>query len=281
MISILVALIVFMSSCGSSSSWENRAGQTAIINKLSQKIGISDSDNNLTITVDSATGSEKIYYILVRVEGYSFDHRYQYSFDTRRLDVDKDSLPDALRIGSYGIRYLGTDTDGSGLFLIDLSFGTLDVETENIEELPIILSLENMTRRSNQQEKIVNEGQWTFSFTLDRSQLPEKITLPDLQVNGVNVDTGETLPVTLTDIVLSNTGIQYKFDCNHGKIDVYGNISVLLKDGSRINDGQGTGIIEDDNETHIYTWHWSIPIDIEEVSSITIAGVDICVPSEA
>lgn len=86
-----------------------------------------------------------------------------------------------------------------------------------------------MTRRSNQQERIVNEGQWTFSFTLDRSQLPEKITLPDLQVNGVNVDTGETLPVTLTDIVLSNTGIQYKFDCNHGKIDVYGNISVLLK----------------------------------------------------
>ena len=91
------------------------------------------------------------------------------------------------------------------------------------------MTLENMTRRSNQQERIVNEGQWTFSFTLDRSQLPEKITLPDLQVNGVNVDTGETLPVTLTDIVLSNTGIQYKFDCNHGKIDVYGNISVLLK----------------------------------------------------
>ncbi len=119
-----------------------------------------------------------------------------------------------------------------------------------------------------------------ISFILDRRQLPEKISLPDMQVNGVNVDTGETCPVTLTDIVLSNTGIQYKFNCNHGRIDVYGNISVLLKNGYRINDGKGTGIIEDDMETQFYTWHWPIPIDIEEISSITIAEENVSILPE-
>ena len=110
--------------------------------------------------------------------------------------------------------------------------------------------------------------------------MPEKISLPDMQVNGVNVDTGETCPVTLTDIVLSNTGIQYKFNCNHGRIDVYGNISVLLKNGYRINDGKGTGIIVDDMETQFYTWHWPIPIDIEEISSITIAEENVSILPE-
>ena len=48
---------------------EMDTAQTAVIHELSQKIGQSVTDGALTITVDSATGSEDIFYILVRVEG--------------------------------------------------------------------------------------------------------------------------------------------------------------------------------------------------------------------
>lgn len=260
---------------------EMGVGQTAVIHELSQKIGASTTDGNLTITVDSATGSEDIYYILVRVEGHQFTQKHRYAFESRRLTVDESALPDNLSVSSFGIQYLGIAEDGAGLFLIDYDYATSGGDIGEINELPMTLYLENMMRRNPDKDldtaKIVEEGKWSVSFTLNRSQISEKVILPDAEVVGMNYGIGESVPIMLSNIVLSNTGIRFTYDSKHGSVEPYSGIVVLLKNGARIEGGQGTGTIEEDLSTRNYDWNWTVPLNLDDIASISIGGTEIAV----
>ena len=264
---------------------EMEADQTAVIRELSQKIGVSATDGNLTITVDSATGSEDIFYILVRVEGHPFTHKHRYSFVSKRLTVEEEALPDNLSVSSFGIHYLGVAEDGAGLFLIDYDYATSDGDLGDIEALPMTLYLENMTRRNPNRDlntaQIVEEGTWSISFTLDRSQISEKVQISDAEVGGMNCETYERVPIILTDIILSNTGIRFTYDSQHGSVEPYSGIFVLLKNGARIEGGQGTGTVEEDLTTLNYDWHWSIPLNLDDIASISIGGTEILINLES
>lgn len=264
---------------------EMGVGQTAVIHELSQKIGASTTDGNLTITVDSATGSEDIYYILVRVEGHQFTQKHRYAFESRRLTVDESALPDNLSVSSFGIQYLGIAEDGAGLFLIDYDYATSGGDIGEINELPMTLYLENMTRRNPDRDhktaKIVEEGKWSVSFTLNRSQISEKVILPDAEVVGMNYETGESVPIMLSSIVLSNTGIRFTYDSKHGSVEPYSGIVVLLKNGAQIEGGQGTGTVEDDLSTRNYDWNWSVPLNLDDIASVSIGGTEIAVNIES
>ena len=261
------------------------AEQTAVIHELSKKIGVSATDGNLTITVDSATGSENIFYFLVRVEGHPFTQKHRYSFASRRLTVAEEALPDNLRVSSFGIQYLGVAEDGAGLFLIHYDYATSDGDIGDIKALPMTLYLENMTRRNPHRDhetaKIVEEGKWSISFTLDRSQLSEKVQLPDTEVCGMDYETGERVSITLSNIVLSNTGIRFTYDSKGGTVEPYSGFLVLLKNGARIEDGQGAGTVEDDLTTLNYDWHWSIPLNLDDIASISIGGTEILINLES
>ena len=263
---------------------EMGAEQTAVIRELSQKIGVSDTAGNLTITVDSATGSENIFYFLVRVEGHPFTQKHRYSFASRRLTVAEEALPDNLSVSSFGIHYLGVAEDGAGLFLIDYDYATSDGDIGDIKALPMTLYVENMTRRNphgdHKTAKIVEEGKWSISFTLDRSQISKKVQIPDAEVGGMHCETYERVPIILSDIILSNTGIHFTYDSQHGSVEPYGGIFVLLKNGARIEGGQGTGTVEEDLTTLNYDWHWSVPLNLDDIASISIGGTEIAVNLE-
>lgn len=253
--------------------------QTAVISKLSQEIGVSATDGELEVTVDSATGSETIFYILLRVEGYPFGQRQIYGFEKKNLTADPAAMPENLAVSSFGVRYLGIDENGAGLFLVDYDFSASGEDAGMSAQLPITLELQNMTRRgrheSHKKEKTAVEGNWTLSFTLDRSRLPEKWELPDAEVTGRRRDTGENVPLMLTDLVLSNTGIRFSYDSDNSNTELFGGITVLLKDGTRIVDGQGTGVMEEDLTTRSYEWHWPIPLNMEDIVSVTISTTEI------
>lgn len=258
------------------------ADQTAIINKLTQEIGVSDTDGGVTVTIDSATGSANMFYLLVRVEGYSFNKQYQYGFyqygfNRIQCEIDTQMLPAKLKGGSRSIRYLGVNQDGAGLFLVILCYELSDMGADDLlEPLPMKLTLENLTRRINlKKNKPVKEGQWTFSFSLDRCEIPEKIALPDTLVGGFNEDTGESVPVLLRNIVLSNFDLRYTFDSPQGNITIYPNTSVLLKNGSCIQSWHGSGARSEDRLIFNCTSYWPIPLNIDDIASITIAGTEI------
>lgn len=177
MIALAAALALFLVSCGvaavifgdSIRSWfgfywhritgqEMETEQTAIIDHLSQPIGISATEGKITVTVDSATVSEDLFYLLIRVEGRPFYPREDYNFDKRHLEISPDPMAESGGIGSYGIKYLGIDGDGSALFLLDHQcspYSGFEGSTTNYE---ISLSLTDLTSRKNRKNKTLEEG---------------------------------------------------------------------------------------------------------------------------
>jgi hypothetical protein len=142
-----------------------------------------------------------------------------------------------------------------------------------------------MTRRNPDRDldtaKIVEEGKWSVSFTLNRSQISEKVILPDAEVVGMNYETGESVPIMLSNIVLSNTGIRFTYDSKHGSVEPYSGIVVLLKNGAQIEGGQGTGTVEEDLSTRNYDWNWTVPLNLDDIASISIGGTEIAVNIES
>ena len=297
---LAAALALFLVSCGvvaviygdSIQSWfefywhritgqDMEVEQTAIIDHLSQDIGVSFSDGAVTVSVDSATVSEDIFYLLIRVEGLPFSGRKNYDFKERDIEITPDPAAESGGMGSFGIRFLGLDGDGSALFLLDHQTSPYSGFEDGTEDYEISLILTDLIMQNHSKTKIVAEGVWSFRFTLDRSAVPESIHLPDTVVPGIDLNTGEIVDVILTDIVLTNTGIRFKYLSNNGSIDLHLGlhwISPLLTNGKRIEDGTGSGVHIDGSNLLSYSWHWPIPVDLEDIVSVWIGDTEIVIP---
>lgn len=294
------ALALFLVSCGvvaviygdSIQSWfgfywhritgqEMEVEQTATIDHLSQEIGASSTDGEITVSVDSATVSEDVFYLLIRVEGIPFSPRKDYEFRERNIEISPDPMAEAGGMGSYGIRYLGIDGDGSALFLMDHQCSPYSGFEDGTEDYEIILILTDLITRNRSKTKTIAEGEWSFQFTLDRSAVPESIHLPDTVVPGIDLNTGETVELVLTDIVLTNTGIRFTHLSNNGSIDLHTSahwISPLLVNGKRIEDGTGSGVPIAGTNQLSYSWHWPIPVDLDDIVSVWIGDTEIVIP---
>lgn len=297
---LAAALALFLVSCGvvaviygdSIQSWfgfywhritgqDMEVEQTAIIDHLSQDIGISSTCGEVTVSMDSATVSEDIFYLLIRVEGVPFSHRKSYDFKERDIKISPDPAAQSGGMGSFGIRFLGLDGDGSALFLMHHQSSPYSGFEDGTEDYEIRLILTDLITRDRSKTKTVAEGAWGFQFSLDRSAVPESIHLPDTVVPGIDLNTGETVDVILMDIVLTNTGIRFKYLSNNGSIDLHlGHhwISPLLTNGKRIEDGTGSGVPITGTNLLSYSWHWPIPVDLEDIVSIWIGDTEIFIP---
>lgn len=96
----------------------------------------------------------------------------------------------------------------------------------------------------------------------------------------MNYETGEKVSILLSNIVLSNTGIRFTYDSKHGSVEPYSGIFVVLTNGARIEGGQGTGTVEDDLSTRNYDWNWSVPLNLDDIVSVSIGGTEIAVDLE-
>lgn len=297
---LAAALALFLVSCGvvavmygeSIQSWfafywhritgqEMEVKQTAIIDHLSQEIGVSSADGAVTVSVDSATVSEDIFYLLIRVEGLPFPSRKDYDFRKRDIEIHPDPMAEAGGMGSFGMRYLGVDGDGSALFLMDHQCSPYSGFEDGTGDYEIRLIFTDLITRDRSRTKTVAKGEWSFRFTLDRSAVPESIHLPDTMVPGIDLNTGETIELLLTDIVLTNTGIRFTHVSNNGSIDLHTSahwISPLLANGKRIEDGTGSGVPIVGTNLLSYSWHWLIPVDLEDIVSVWIGNTEIVIP---
>ena len=149
---------------------------------------------------------------------------------------------------------------------------------DGTEDYEICLVFTDLVSRDRSRTKTVAEGEWRFQFTLARSAAPESIHLPDVMVPGIDLNNGQPVDVLLKDIVLSNTGFRFTYVSNNGSIDLHTSahwISPLLKNGKRIEDGSGSGVPIAGTNLLSYSWHWPIPIDLEDIVSVWIGDTEI------
>ena len=252
--------------------------QTALIDHLSQDISQSQTVGEATVTVDSVTVGDDSFYLLLRVEGGEVSKRHHYSFDGVTLEVSPDPMEGVGGIGSHGIQYQGMEGDGSALLLMDYSYATQEDFELDTTPLEVHLILEDFMRSpQSDNRKMVTEGIWEFNFTIDRSQPPATISLPDTEVMAMNLELREEAPVVLKNIELTNTGIRFQYDYQEGTYSLEAHLKIVLKNGAIIGYSDGSGTPLGDGTTLNCSYHWMIPVNLDEVQAVRIGGVDILV----
>ncbi|MBQ4550932.1 MAG: hypothetical protein IJA49_07545 [Oscillospiraceae bacterium] len=229
-------------------------GQTALVDSMSQEIGLSQTIGDVTVDVDSAIFEDQGFRILVRVRGQQFDQKRGIDFRRELMELEPD--PAALLgeevhfSGGRGWEAAGFDGDGSLLLFFQCYW---DVPRRPDEPFTVRLTMSDLYYSGSGGEvaEVIQEGTWEFAFPLEVTGVPAPIALPDC-----TVETEEHGAVELKNLILYSTGITYE---QTGEGDIFP-VTIILEDGSSIAATLGTG----DSQ-----W-WDVPVDPAEVKAVQI-----------
>lgn len=229
------------------------------------------------VTVDSATVADDGFYLLFRIEGIPFTGRKNYGFNETKIQISPDPTKENGGMASYGYDSHGIDGDGSIILIMEYNFVTKIGYVEDTRPLEVEITLQDLVESPQTEwEKTLQEGEWTYSFTIDRSNPPAAITLPDATVDAIDLtkrDEYTTVPVLITDLEVTNTGLRFKYDYQEGNYDVPAHIDAILANGVSIGVGSGSGHPLEDSGLLFCSYKWLVPIDLEEVTAINFNGV--------
>lgn len=267
--------------------WEEITGQpmsgghAELIDHLSQEIGLSETVEGITVTVDSATTGVDSFFILLRVEGTAFSKKHAYGFDETLVELERETVGETVGIfGGYSVDYLGLDADGTALLLISYDYTAKDISQEELPPLKVTLSMTDFAQNPRTNKRVMlAEGEWSFTFSLDRNKLDIK-ELPDtcvMAVDRTKRDEYTEVPVVLMNIELSNTGLRFQYDSRSNELDIPAFFSVILNNGQEIGINGAIGNVLPGGKLE-QRCTWRIPVDLDEVVAIKIGETLIEVP---
>lgn len=252
-------------------------GQKDVIHRLTQDISQSQTVDGVTVTVDSATVGDDTFFLLLRVEGKNFSRRNGYGFDQAEMDFSPNVMAGS-GMGAYGLEYHGLNGDGSILLLMDMGYSSAEGFVPDGSPLNVELKLQNLCQSPNtDREELIAEGTWNFTFTLDRSQIPAPISLPDTEIDTTDINEQEAVSALATDLQVTCTGLRFRYRWAEGALATP-HPSAILKDGTEIRHSGGVGSAAGDGLTTIYSYRWSFPVDLDEVAAVRIENTEIPVP---
>ena len=258
---------------------EMSSGQAALIDHLSQEIGVSQSIGDVTMTVDSATVGDDGFYLLFRIEGMPFTGRKNYGFNEVKIQISPDPTKENGGMASFGYNSHGIDGDGSVILIMEYDFVTKIGYVEDTRPLEVEIMLRDLVESPQTDwEKTLQEGEWTYSFTIDRSNPPATLSLPDATVDAIDLtqrDEYTTVPMLITDLEVTNTGLRFKYDYQKGNHHIPAHIDAILANGVSIGVGSGSGHPLEDSGLLFCSYKWLVPIDLEEVTAINFNGIII------
>ena len=231
-------------------------GQAALVDSMSQEIGLSQTIGGITVDVDSALFADRGFRILVRVRGREFDHEHGVEFDRWTMELQPDPTEGMGR--HIGWEFAGFDSDGSWLLFFRCDW---DEAVRPDAPFTVRLSMTDLVFTGGpigEVTEVVQEGTWEFEFPLEVTGVPEPIRLPDC-----NVKTEKGQELELKNLVLYSTGLTYE-KTGEGDFEV----TVILADGSAIAATLGMGD----------TRWWDVPVDPAQVTALRLGETTIPIP---
>lgn len=246
------------------------AEQVALFDQLTQQVGVSDTCNGITVTLDSITCGDSAIWLLVKVSGdldpVQGEDGITYYF--KKPDVlfseDPDSEHDTP--GGYGIEYSFSGTAEDGVLTMLMHYTINLTGTDSLlDGYEAELHLGDLMYR----DSVAWEGEWVLPFTLEPSE-QAVLTLESAVVPAHDHENGYEAGVTeLRNIRVSGTGIRYTRAAEQQMMypDLAG---VVLEDGTEVpGDGGGerwTG------EVYTGEWasntYWKLPVDLSRVVGV-------------
>ena len=231
-------------------------GQAALVDAMSQEIGLSQTIGGITVAVDSALFGDRGFRILVRVRGRQFDQAQGVCFDRWTMELQPDHTEGMGQ--RRGWEFAGFDGDGSWLLFFCCDW---DEAVRPDAPFTVRLSMSDLVFTGGpigEIVKVIQEGTWEFEFPLEVTGVPEPIRLPDCTVK-----TEKRELLELKNLVLYSTGISYE---KTGEGDPA--VTVILDDGSTIAADFGMG----------NTRRWDVPVDLAQVMALRIGETTIQIP---
>ena len=262
--------------------WQAIAGkpmeeeQSQLLQALTQPIGVSDTVDGVTVTADSAVVGDDSFWLLLTVSGLELSPRYGYTFGSDSLTVTPDPHETGGGIFGWGLESHGVNADGEAELLLQYSYQLKSgANPPWTEDMAVTLRLTDLIQgRSTGADATVAAGTWELNFTL-RSGDVATVSLPDTWVECTDGQEG-TQRLLLRDITLTATGIRFSSRGEAPRAELVP--ALVLRDGTEVDCGDGTGAARADGLGMEHNFHWEVPVDLTQVSALCIG--DTVIPVE-
>lgn len=257
---------------------EMSAEQLAFIDHLTEKVGVQDTQNGVTVTLDSITAGDSSIWLLVKVSGsYEEDEEHRYDFGIIDLTLDPD--PDLIRDtpGGSGLQTLYSGTASDGVFTVLLQY-TVDLAGKSTlwdEPRTATLVLEDLNRKEiggDWEGTPAAAGTWTLAFSLTPGEERQVRIIPELEVPARNRDSRQAGRTTISQVRISATEIQYVQAAEEQAWEPE-RAALILQDGSVVERSGGSSRFQDAEYTcWSSTYYWRVPVDLRQVTALRIGN---------
>lgn len=257
---------------------EMSAEQLAFIDHLTEQVGVRDTQNGVTVTLDSITAGDSSIWLLLKVSGsYEEDeaHRYDFGMMDLTLDPDPNLIHDTP--GGCGLQTLYSGTAADGVFTVMLQY-TIDLAGKSTlwdEPRTATLVLEDLNRKEiggDWEETPAAEGIWTLTFSLTPTEERQVRTASELEVPARNRDTRQAGRTTISQVRISATEIQYVQTAEEQAWEPE-RAALVLRDGSVVEQCGGNCRFQDAAYTRwSSTYYWGLPVDLDQVTALRIGN---------
>lgn len=246
--------------------------QASAIEALTQPIGVSDTHNGVTVTLDSITVGDSSLWLLLKVDGGLTvgEEPFLHHFSDQELEFafDPDTADTA---GGYSSDYgfVGVAEDGRLTLLMRQTI-TLTQEDSLFTGYDATLRLEDLMYS----DAVYLEGSWTLPFTIAPVERQVR-TLESALVPAQDHDNGgQAATVELTDIQVSSTGVRWAQTAETQLL--YPTLSgLVLADGTEVAYGGGGSRWLGDVGSGVWVsdYYWQLPVDLSQAAALKFGDV--------
>lgn len=257
--------------------WEETTGssmdeeQLALIDQLTRPVGVSDTQNGVTVTVDSVTVGDSTLWLLLKVSGeYAKEEDFHYHFAGMDLTLDPDEVDTP---GGYSLDYPYTGVAEDGVLTMLARF-TIDLAGQSSlldGARQATLVVDNLMYS----DQALTEGHWTLTFPLEPGEVGTVLTLEEIQAPAMKLETRETKPITLWDVEISSTDITYVRSVEDQEWEPL-HCGLVLEDGTIMEQSSGASRFRDEAYTQWSSvYYWQVPVDLSKVTALRFGDVEI------
>lgn len=255
-----------------------------LLNRLTRPVGVSDTQNGVTVTVDSVTvGDSKLWALLV-VDGLeeplpepgdddSWDHMYHTGMD--------DTWIEPLAEGTFEVGGMGCSvshasvTEDGRLCLIYFWEPQISGSASLLDGCRVPFQMEEIGYGN----QTLAKGPWELDFALEPAEGTSVLLLHDVQFPAEYPHDGvtEDVVIDIAEVRVSSTDVTVRLDAGESlhmpyKLDM----TLCFNDGTEINCNElpEMGMHDDANNQWVISKNMEMPIDLTKVTSLRVGGVD-------
>ena len=239
--------------------------QLALIDNLTQQVGVSDTSNGVTVTLDSVASGDSTLWLLLKVDQEAVcQEGHVYNFGGMELeftpDPDKVDTPGGC---GWDFPYVGVAEDEMLTLLMRYTID-LTGNASLLNGCQVDLHLKDLLCG----DSVVREGAWDLSFTLESSE-QTVLTLEEIEVPAFDDDAKKHTTVELRNVRVSSTGIRYTQAPEDQMVRPLLE-GLVLKDGTEVSDSGGAARWTDETEEGRWAsdFYWKLPVDLSQVVGV-------------